>query len=87
MIKSKCHKCFKSLGIRSRAKIYIDLCDHEQRNVSEITNFVGLRQPTVSYHLKGMIESGLLSKQQKGKQVYFSVNKTCPHYDHVCVLR
>lgn len=55
-------------------------------NVTALTGFVGLRQPTVSYHLKEMTESGLLIKTERGKEVLFEVNKECPRDGERCLL-
>src|SRR4051794_23172471 len=34
---------------------------------------VGLSQPTVSHHLKKLVEVGLLDREQRGKWAYFSL--------------
>jgi ArsR family transcriptional regulator len=34
---------------------------------------VGLAQPTVSHHLKRLVEAGLLEREQRGKWAYFSL--------------
>ena len=34
---------------------------------------VGLSQPTVSHHLKTLVEAGLLAREQRGKWAYFSL--------------
>jgi len=34
---------------------------------------VGLSQPTVSHHLKKLVEAGLLEREQRGKWAYFSL--------------
>ena len=34
---------------------------------------VGLAQPTVSHHLKKLVEAGLLEREQRGKWAYFSL--------------
>jgi ArsR family transcriptional regulator, arsenate/arsenite/antimonite-responsive transcriptional repressor len=35
---------------------------------------VGLAQPTVSHHLKKLVEVGLVDREQRGKWAYFSLN-------------
>ncbi len=82
-----CTFCFRNLGVGTRLKMYEYIAVNGPKNVSEITEFIGLRQPTVSYHLKEMYESGLLSKTQKGKSVYYSVNSVCPHLHTECVIQ
>ena len=34
---------------------------------------LGLTQPTVSHHLRLLVEAGLLSRERRGKQVWFSI--------------
>src|SRR5919197_1973464 len=34
---------------------------------------LGLSQPTVSHHLKRLVEAGLLDREQRGKWAYFSL--------------
>ena len=38
-----------------------------------LTAPVGLSQPTVSHHLKLLVEAGLLSRDQRGKWAYYRV--------------
>lgn len=36
---------------------------------------VGLAQPTVSHHLKKLVDVGLLEREQRGKWAYFSLKR------------
>ena len=36
---------------------------------------VGLSQPTVSHHLKKLVDAGLLKREQRGKWAYFSLKR------------
>lgn len=36
---------------------------------------LGLSQPTVSHHLKKLVEAGLLEREQRGKWAYFSLKR------------
>ena len=36
---------------------------------------VGLSQPTVSHHLKKLVDAGLLQREQRGKWAYFSLRR------------
>lgn len=82
MIKDLCSNCFRSLGVPSRMKIYTFLKDKKAATVSEIVEVVGLKQPTVSYHLKEMEEAGLLESKKVGKEVYYKIGGSCSN----CVL-
>lgn len=85
-MKTVCVGCFKNLGVESRIRIYMFLAQQNGKNVSEITKYIGLKQPTVSYHLSEMLKAGLLSKKTVGKEVYYSVNSSCPHDSEVCCI-
>ncbi len=62
----------------SKRKIYEFLSMAGEKTVSEITQMIGLKQPTVSYHLKQMEDQGLLAKRKKGRYAYFSIKIVCP---------
>jgi DNA-binding transcriptional ArsR family regulator len=81
-----CTDCFKSLGTGSRMKIYTYLHEKGPETVSNVVKIAGLRQPTVSYHLRDMEKKGLLSARKSGKEVYYSVNDQCRNSDEKCVL-
>ncbi|KUL34052.1 metalloregulator ArsR/SmtB family transcription factor [Streptomyces sp. NPDC006385] len=42
--------------------------------VCDLTECLGLRQPTVSHHLKVMTEAGLLNRDRRGTWVWYSLN-------------
>lgn len=85
-MKSTCINCFKNLSIESRIKIFEYLSKLGEKSVGDITKFVNLKQPTVSYHLKEMEASGLLKKRIKGRVVLYSVGESCPHDGHKCIV-
>ena len=39
--------------------------------VCDLTGPVGLSQPTVSHHLKILVDAGILSREQRGKWAYY----------------
>jgi ArsR family transcriptional regulator len=41
--------------------------------VCDLTEPVGLSQPTVSHHLKLLNEAGILDREQRGRWVYYSI--------------
>jgi len=79
-------KCFESLGVSSRMKIYNYLKESGENPVREVVKKMKLTQPTVSYHLKEMKKIGLLKSYKQGKEVYYSVNKSCPSGSVGCAL-
>ena len=44
-----------------------------QACVCDLTEPVGLSQPTVSHHLKVLVDAGLLEREQRGKWAYYSL--------------
>jgi len=43
--------------------------------VCDLTPELGLSQPTVSFHLKKLVQAGLLEREQRGSWAYYSVNR------------
>ena len=41
----------------------------------ELIEPVGLSQPTVSHHMKKLVEAGLIEREQRGKWAYFSLKR------------
>ena len=39
--------------------------------ICDLINPVGLSQPTVSHHMKILVEAGLLTREQRGKWAYY----------------
>ncbi len=81
-----CQGCFSSLGIDSRYKIYELLKESSNLSVSEIAKKIGLKQPTVTYHLKQMEENGLVKGFKKGHFVMYEINEICPQTAKSCIL-
>lgn len=66
---------FKALGDPTRVRLLSLIAAHEgaEACVCELTTPVGLSQPTVSHHLKQLVDAGLLSREQRGKWSYYRV--------------
>jgi ArsR family transcriptional regulator, arsenate/arsenite/antimonite-responsive transcriptional repressor len=45
--------------------------DDQEACVCDLTEPVGLSQPTVSHHLKILVDAGVLTRQQRGKWAYY----------------
>ena len=43
--------------------------------VCDLTPELGLSQPTVSFHLKKLVQAGLLDRERRGSWAYYSVNR------------
>lgn len=81
-----CSACFKALSVPSRLKIYTYLAKNKSATVSEIVEVVGLKQPTVSYHLKEMENLGMIDHVKKGKEVFYSLDAKCHSLGKDCFL-
>ncbi len=68
-------------------EIYKYLQDVGKATVSDVVSQVDLTQPTVSYHLGEMKRNGVLKSEKKGKEVFYSVNASCPHVNKECILK
>ncbi len=67
---------FKALSDPKRVQIVNLLArSGEAICVCDLTDEVGLAQPTVSFHLKKLVGAGLLDRQQRGVWAYYSVNR------------
>jgi ArsR family transcriptional regulator len=67
---------FKALGDPARVRI-VNLIATSREPVCACNLYepLGLAQPTVSHHLKKLVESGLLEREQRGKWAYFSLKR------------
>lgn len=68
-------RVFKALGDPTRVRLVSLIAAHEggQACVCDLTEPVGLSQPTVSHHLKLLVDAGLLSREQRGRWAYYRV--------------
>lgn len=66
-------RIFRALADRHRVKI-LSLLARAKEEAICVCDFVpalGLAQPTVSYHLKQLVEAGLLLREKRGSYAYF----------------
>jgi ArsR family transcriptional regulator len=66
-------RVFKALADRHRVKILNRLiaAGDDAVCVCEFTDTLGLKQPTVSYHLKQLADAGLVSRERRGTFAYY----------------
>jgi DNA-binding transcriptional ArsR family regulator len=67
---------FSALGDEHRQRILLTFEPGERLNVGQIAEVSTLARSTVSHHLKVLRESGVLTAEREGKEIYFHVNKT-----------
>lgn len=67
---------FKALGDPARVRIMNVLSTSgEAVCVCELIEPLGLSQPTVSHHMKKLLDVGLVDREQRGKWAYFSLRR------------
>jgi ArsR family transcriptional regulator len=67
-------RVFKALADPARVKILNLLATSpEPVCVCEFTGPLGISQPTVSHHLKKLVQAGLLDREQRGTWAYYSL--------------
>ena len=66
---------FKALSDKHRVRIVNLLANADEAVcVCDLTDEVGLSQPTMSFHLKKLMSAGLLQREERGKWAYYSVD-------------
>jgi ArsR family transcriptional regulator, arsenate/arsenite/antimonite-responsive transcriptional repressor len=64
----------KALADPTRLRLVSLIASHSgQACVCDLVDGVGLSQPTVSHHLKVLVEAGLLARERRGVWAYFSL--------------
>ena len=68
-------RVFKALADRHRVKILNRLLQAggEAVCVCDLEDLLPLKQPTVSYHLKQLLEAGIVEREKRGSFAYFSI--------------
>jgi ArsR family transcriptional regulator len=67
---------FRALGDPARVRILSLLAASERPVcVCELIEPVGLAQPTVSHHLKKLVDAGLLDRAARGRWAYYAINQ------------
>lgn len=69
-------RVFKALADRHRVKVLNRLlqADGAAVCVCDFEELLGLRQSTVSYHLKQLLDAGLVTREKRGTYAYFSLD-------------
>jgi ArsR family transcriptional regulator len=65
---------FRALADPARVRVLNLLATSDEPVcVCNLIEPLGLSQPTVSHHLKKLVDAGLLDREQRGKWAYFSI--------------
>lgn len=68
---------FKALADPARVRIVnvLATADGDAICVCNLVKPLGLSQPTVSHHLKKLLDAGLVEREQRGKWAYYSLRR------------
>ena len=68
-------RVFKALGDPTRVRLLSLIAATETREacICDLTEPVGLSQPTVSHHMKQLVEAGLATREQRCRWAYYRV--------------
>ena len=66
---------FRALGDRHRVRLLSLIAASEggEACICDLTAPVGLAQPTISHHMKLLVDAGLVTRDQRGKWAYYRV--------------
>lgn len=66
---------FRVVGDAARLRILSLIASKEPEEswVGELTEALGLSQPTVSHHLRVLLDAGLLEREVRGNRTYYSL--------------
>lgn len=68
-------RLFKALGDSTRVRILnLLLSSDDPVCACDLFPATGLAQPTVSFHLKKLLEAGLIRREERGTWAYYSVD-------------
>ena len=65
----------KALADPTRLRLVSMVAAHQNGEacVCELTDPLGLTQPTISHHLKILVDSGIFTRTQRGKWAYYAI--------------
>ena len=65
----------KALADPTRLRLVSMVAAHEggEACVCDLTDPLGLTQPTISHHLKVLVDAGILTRNQRGKWAYYAL--------------
>lgn len=72
-----CPDCFKVVGERSRYNLVCLLGKSKNgQTVTELTNKMSLKQPTITHHLKMLQSVNAVHAKVSGREKYFTLNRS-----------
>lgn len=77
-------KVFKVLADPTRLQLVSLIANNGEECACDLPEAVGKSQPTVSHHLKQLVEAGILEREQRGKWAWFTVNES--RFGEICAI-
>ena len=78
----KLAKIMKALSHEKRLSLYLDIAEKQEAgfrddacHISEVTALLGLSAPTISHHLKELVNADLITTQKEGKYLTARINE------------
>jgi DNA-binding transcriptional ArsR family regulator len=77
-----CPDCFKVVGVRSRYKLVCELGrKNDGASVTELTDMLGLKQPTVTHHLNTLKSVGAVTVVDRGRERIYRLDRGAHCFD------
>lgn len=64
-------RALKALADPARLRLLSMVAAHDEACVCDLTESIGLSQPTVSHHLKVLADAGFLTRSKRGTWAYY----------------
>lgn len=64
----------KALADPTRLRLFSLIASSAEQCACDLTEPLGVSQPTVSHHLRVLLDAGLVRRDQRGKWAYYSAN-------------
>ncbi len=68
-------RVFKAMGDENRLTI-LTLLQAGERCACRLQEALNISQPTLSHHMRILLDAGLVSARKEGKWIYYSLSKT-----------
>lgn len=64
-------KRLKALSDPTRLRLYSLIASTTEQCACDLTEPLGVSQPTVSHHLRTLVDAGLVTREQRGKWAFY----------------
>ena len=78
----KLAKAMKALSHEKRLSLYLEIAEKQESSfkddachISEVVSLLKLSPPTISHHLKELVNAGLISTEKDGKYLLARINR------------